>query len=73
MPSLVVRLLTFGAFILQLDGHYVWLDTHSSSSSGGGISLCGGAHADTKMGTLVDVIIPHKQDRCELLLCVAFL
>jgi hypothetical protein len=51
----------------KVNGEVVWLDAHSSSApTTGGISLCGGSAADSKMGTLIDVAVPHTGDSLTL-------
>lgn len=50
----------------KIDGEYVWVDSHVSNGSSDGLSICGGPHPDTKMGTLVDVSLPHTADSLNL-------
>lgn len=50
----------------QVDGEYAWADAHTASARAG-VNLCGNAeHGEHRMGTVVDVVLPHTDDAAEI-------
>lgn len=51
----------------KLGDKVVWTEVHDTRGMMDlGENLCGGEHADTKMGTLIDVTVPHTGDSIDV-------